>query len=70
MNSRLMLNRCDFENNTVILDDGVYPLNTDKWPTVDRDDPYSLNEDEMRLVDEYVTLFRDSQALRRHMDLI
>lgn len=70
MNSRLMLNRCDFENNTVILDDGVYPLNTDKWPTVDRDDPYSLNEDEMRLVDEYVTLFRDSQALRRHMDFI
>lgn len=70
MNSRLMLSRCDFENNTVILDDGVYPLNTDKWPTVDRDDPYSLNEDEMRLVDEYITLFRDSQALRRHMDFI
>lgn len=70
MNSRLMLSRCDFENNTVILDDGVYPLNTDKWPTIDRDDPYSLNEDEMRLVDEYVTLFRDSQALRRHMDFI
>lgn len=70
MNSRLMLSRCDFENNTVILDDGVYPLNADKWPTIDRDDPYSLNEDEMRLVDEYVTLFRDSQALRRHMDFI
>ena len=70
MNSRLMLSRCDFENNTVILDDGVYPLNTDKWPTIDRDDPYSLNEDEMRLVEEYVTLFRDSQALRRHMDFI
>ena len=70
MNSRLMLSRCDFENNTVILDDGVYPLNTDKWPTIDRDDPYSLNEDEMRLVDEYITLFRDSQALRRHMDFI
>lgn len=70
MNSRLMLSRCDFENNTVILDDGVYPLNTDKWPTIDRDDPYSLNEDEMKLVDEYITLFRDSQALRRHMDFI
>lgn len=70
MNSRLMLNRCDFENNTVILDDGVYPLNTDKWPTIDRDDPYSLNEDELELVDEYVSLFRESQALRRHMDFI
>ena len=70
MNSRLMLSRCDFENNTVILDDGVYPLNTDKWPTINREDPYSLNEDEIRLIDEYVTLFRDSQSLRRHMDFI
>ena len=70
MNSRLMLNRCDFENNTVILDDGVYPLNTDKWPTINREDPYSLNDDEIKLIDEYVTLFRDSQSLRRHMDFI
>ncbi len=70
MNSRLMLNRCDFESNTVILDDGVYPLNTDKWPTIDRADPYSMNEDELALVEEYVSLFRESQALRRHMDFI
>ena len=70
MNSRLMLNRCDFENNTVILDDGVYPLNTDKWPTIDRNDPYSLNDDELDLVNEYINLFRDSQSLHRHMDFI
>lgn len=70
MNSRLMLRRCDFENNTVVLDDGVYPLNTDCWPTIDRADPYKLNDDELDLVGEYVSLFRDSQALRRHMDFI
>lgn len=70
MNSRLMLSRCDFENNTVVLDDGVYPLNTDKWPTINREDVYSLCEDEEKLVAEYVSLFRDSQALRRHMDFI
>ena len=70
MNSRLMLNRCDFENNTVILDEGVYPLNTDKWPTIDRRDPYSLNDDELDLVNEYINLFRDSQSLHRHMDFI
>lgn len=70
MNSRLMLSRCDFENFTVVLDDGVYPLNTDRWPTIDTDDPYSLNLDEIELVNEYVGLFRDSQALRRHMDFI
>ena len=70
MNSRLMLSRCDFDNGTVILDEGVFPLNTDKWPTIDRSDPYSLNDDELDLINEYVMLFRDSQSLRRHMDFI
>lgn len=70
MNSRLMLERCDFDNNTVILDDGIYPLNTDKWPTIDMDDPYALNEREQDLIAEYVALFRESQSLRRHMDFI
>lgn len=70
MNSRLMLDRIDFGSNTVVLDDGVYPMNTDKWPTVDRDDPYSLNADEQALIDEYVGSFRESQSLRRHMDFV
>ena len=70
MNSRLMLERVDFENNTVILDDGVYPLNTDMWPTIDIFDPYSLNDDEQALIDEYVSLFRESQSLHRHMDFV
>ena len=70
MNSRLMLSRCDFENNTVVLDDGVYKMNTDKWPTIDRDEPYSLNDDEIDLINEYVELFRESKALHRHMDFI
>ena len=70
MDSRLMLERIDFANNTVRLDDGVYPLNTDKWSTVDPENPYELNSDELALIDEYVTAFRESQSLRRHMDFI
>ncbi len=70
MDSRLMLERIDFESNTVRLDDGVYPLNTDKWTAVDPENPYELNDDELALIDEYVNAFRDSQSLRRHMDFI
>ena len=70
MDSRLMLERIDFESNTVRLDDGVYPLNTDKWTTIDPNDPYALNADELALIEEYVTAFRESQSLRRHMDFI
>ncbi|MCF0138472.1 MAG: fructose-1,6-bisphosphatase [Oscillospiraceae bacterium] len=70
MDSRLMLERIDYEHNTVRLDTGVYPLNTDKWMTVDPADPYALTEDEKALIEEYVTVFRESQSLRRHMDFI
>ena len=70
MDSRLMLERIDFASNTVRLDDGVYPLNTDLWPTIDPADPYRLTAEEEALVEEYVSAFRESQALRRHIDFI
>ena len=70
MDSRLMLERVDFAGNTVRLDEGVYPLNTDLWPTIDPADPYRLTAEEEALVEEYVSAFRESQALRRHIDFI
>ena len=70
MDARLMLERIDFENNTVRLDEGVYPLNSSFWPTIDPKDPYKLSDEETALVEEYVSAFRESQALRRHIDFI
>ena len=70
MDSRLMLERIDFEHNTVRLDEGVYPLNTSLWPTIDPAEPYRLTAEEEALVEEYVSAFRESQALRRHIDFI
>lgn len=70
MNDRLMLERIDFTENTVRLDDGVYPLNTAFWPTVDPRDPYCLTIEETELVEEYVSAFRESRSLRRHIDFI
>ena len=70
MDSRLMLERIDFAGNTVRLDEGVYPLNTSLWPTIDPADPYRLTAEEEALVEEYVSAFRESQALRRHIDFI
>ncbi len=70
MDDRLMLNRIDYDNWTVSLDSGVYPLNTTHLPTIDPADPYKLSAEESALVDEYVDAFGDSQALRRHLDFI
>ncbi len=70
MDDRLMLRRIDYENWTVRLDTGVYPLNAARLPTVDPADPYRLSAEEAALVDEYVDAFRESQPLRRHLDFI
>lgn len=70
MNDRLMLYRINYEDWTVELDSGVYPLNTHDFPTVDPADPYRLTDEEQELVDEYVSAFKESQPLRRHLDFI
>ena len=51
MDDRLMLNRIDYDNWTVSLDSGVYPLNTTHLPTIDPADPYKLSAEESALVD-------------------
>ena len=58
MNDRLMLYRINYEDWTVELDSGVYPLNTHDFPTVDPADPYRLTDEEQELVDEYVSASR------------
>ncbi len=70
MDDRLMLNRIDYGRGTVELDSGVYPLRRTDLPTVDPADPYLLTWEEGALVEEYVSAFRESQPLRRHLDFI
>ena len=70
MDDRLMLNRVDWHDYTVALDSGVYPLNTRRFPTIDPADPYRLSPEEQELVETYVSMFRDSKTLRRHLDFI
>ena len=71
MDDRLMLDRVDFAAGTVRLDTGAYPLTRCDFPTIDpAGDRYALTEAEASLVEEYVSAFRESQPLRRHMDFI
>ncbi|MBQ1235895.1 MAG: fructose-1,6-bisphosphatase, partial [Oscillospiraceae bacterium] len=70
MNDRLMLEKVDWENYTVSLESGVYPLNTRRFPTVDPADPHRLSAEEEALVKHYCRSFRESKVLRRHMDFV
>ena len=70
MNDRLVLDKIDYENNTVTLNGEVYPLNDGHFPTIDPADPYALTDAEQSLIDSLTHAFRHSKALRRHIEFL
>lgn len=71
MDDRLMLDRVDFAAGTVRLDGGTYQLTRLDFPTIDPEgDRCALTAAEAELVEEYISAFRESQPLRRHLDFI
>lgn len=70
MDDRLLLDKINFSDHTVRLGKKSYSLNTKNLPTVDPAAPYRLTAAEEELVSEYVSAFKESATLRRHMDYI
>lgn len=67
MDDRLLLGKIDFENATVQLPSGVYPLRDCDFPTIDPADPYALSEGETALMAQLKNAFRRSEKLQRHI---
>lgn len=67
MENRLLLDKIDYENGTVILDGKTYPLNDTDFPTIDPEDPYKLTDEEAEVMDRLVTAFTHSEKLNRHV---
>ena len=70
MENRMMLDKIDYENNTVTLNGEVYPLNDGHFPTIDPADPYALTDAEASLIESLTNAFRHSQALRKHVEFL
>lgn len=70
MEDRLLLDKVDYENACIELDDKSYPLKEKRFPTVDRDDPYKLLQAEREIMDELEKLFLESEQLQRHVEFL
>lgn len=70
MDDRLVLEKIDYQKQTVTLGGAEYPLNDGHFPTIDPDDPYRLSEAEASLIASLTRAFRHSRPLRRHMDFL
>lgn len=70
MESRLLLDKINFEKGTIKLNGKEYPMLDTNFPTIDPSDPYKLTDSEHSLVENTLASFMHSSKLRRHIDYI
>lgn len=69
MEHRRLLDKINYENESIIIDGSEYHLEDVDFPTIDKSDPYKLTEDEKKIIGDLTISFMNSEALRRHIDL-
>ena len=70
MMDRRLLHTIDYENQTVEVDGKRYHIEDTNFPTVNREDPYALSDEETELMDKLQHSFFVSDKLRRHIDIL
>ncbi|MCT4663245.1 MAG: fructose-1,6-bisphosphatase [Tissierellales bacterium] len=67
MESRLLLDKIDYEKGTIGIKGKTYDLIDKNFPTIDPKEPYKLSEEEDKLVKKLVNSFVHSEKLERHV---
>jgi fructose-1,6-bisphosphatase-3 len=67
MDHRLLLDKIDYENNTIDINGQSYDLNGFDAATIDPEDPYKLTEEEAAVMDRLVYSFTHSDRLGEHV---
>lgn len=67
MESRILLDKIDFRNGTVLLDGKTYPLRDTFFPTVDPKNPLEMTREEEELLKTIAYSFHHSERLNKHI---
>ena len=67
MDDRLLLDKIDYEKKTIMLYGKEYPIEDTDFPTVDKDDPYWLSDEELDVMQRIRQGFLKSEKLQRHV---
>lgn len=67
MENRMLLDKIDYENKTVVVDGVTYELNDIDFPTVDRAHPYALTPEETQLMERLRQAFVRCEKLQEHV---
>ena len=67
MDDRRLLHQIDWDHHTITIDGNIYQLTETAFPTVDRNDPYRLTEEEEAIISELCMEFVNSSRLNEHI---
>lgn len=70
MNDRLLLDKIDYVNGKVRIGNKVYELNDKNFPTINRNDPYELSQEEQELIERLKESFMNSEKLKKHISFL
>ena len=70
MQDRLLLDKIDYENKTVVSEQITYAMKDTDFPTVDREHPYELTEGEQKVIQDLKFSFLNSHRLQKHVDFL
>lgn len=70
LDHRLFLHHIDFNDGTVTIKGEKYPMKDMNFPTIDRNDPYKLTDEENDIIEKLVNSFRRSDKLQRHINFL
>ena len=67
MEDRLLLDKVDYANGTITINEKTYPLNDTNFPTIDPQNPYKLTKEEEYVMEHLVTAFKYCSYLQEHV---
>lgn len=67
MNNRLLLDKIDYKNGTININDKIYKLNDTNFPTIDPSNPYELTDEEKKVLEKLKSNFINSEKLQSHI---
>ena len=70
MEDRLLLDKINYEQGTIMLNNVQYPLIDKHFPTIDPKDPYALSPAEQVVMDKLKVSVANSQKLQQHVQFL
>jgi len=67
MNHRLLLDKINYKDGTITLNDITYELNDRSFPTINPNNPFELTSEEKKLIDKIKISFINSDKLQKHV---